>query len=86
MDCPLCSGKLSIDVELIGGCHGHENDMRCYCDSPDVRVRFVCGNRYEKKGKIFYCKQKPIPIYELSDHAAIERWLDENYVPKTLDK
>jgi hypothetical protein len=80
MNCPICEGRMSIELELIGGCEGHYGeDSRCYCDSPDVRCRFICNNQYKRNGKTFYCKQEPMPIYELGDKGAIQRWLNAHF-------
>ena len=80
---------MQAEVVLTGGCGGHDADCRCYCDSPDVHVEFVCPNSAEwvqgKKSMIRNrnrCKQKNIRIGELSDQYSIARWLTEVYQPQ----
>lgn len=89
MNCPLCETKMTADVELTGGCGCYQSGSeRCYCDSPEVNVKFVCpknvpweyvdGQHRRPKNP---CKQKPLSIGELSDSGSIGRWLTEHYVP-----
>lgn len=86
MTCPKCGKPMTIRVKLTGGCQGHDSGERCYCNSADVHAEWRCDNyeKYMTTGKRpremhRYCNQLSIPIYELGDQYAIERWLQENY-------
>ena len=81
MKCPKCGTPMKIELELIGGCHGHfGEDDRCYCDSPDARAMYVCQKTAEftRRGRAL-CRQGDVPIHKLSDQYAIARWLTEHY-------
>ena len=80
MKCPRCGTEMVIELNLFGGCQGHEPGDRCYCSDPDVRAVYHCVRRreYTQRGRQS-CKQDAIPIRLLSDQYAIARWLTAHY-------
>lgn len=62
--------KLKALVCITGGCRGHfDPEDRCYCDSQDVHVEFVCPRREPR------CYFSVTPS-GLTDQYAIARWID----------
>jgi hypothetical protein len=66
--CPKHLLDLEVDVIVTGGCHGHSEDDRCYCDSPDVRVELYCPRPR--------CHHRVI-VTALSDQYSMARWLKD---------
>jgi hypothetical protein len=89
MNCPKCKTNMYGDIEMTGGCFGHHGeDSRCYCDSPDCHIIFVCpnhqkqnliNNRYQKNPN--YCPQNDVSPSDLSCRDSIARWFQEHYQP-----
>jgi hypothetical protein len=79
MKCTLCNkGDLSFDVEVTGGCQGHDHGDYCYCDSPDVHIYLLCSN--------YKCKNRFIKIPTLGDQYSIERWLNAQISEEFIEK
>ena len=74
MNCPKCHEPMKLELELFGGCKGHESGERCYCSEPDARVVWVC-RFYGKRGAL--CKRygKAEVVAKLTDAGSIARWI-----------
>ena len=71
MKCDVCKQKMSVSLELTGGCMGDHGEDRCYCDSSDTHFEFYCTNPQ--------CKQrKRIVIPALGDKYSIERFINKH--------
>ena len=73
MNCPECKAKMNANLEITGGCSGHEPDEYCYCDSKDIHVNFICPT--------FKCKwhSNYMWVQELSCQSSVERFINEAF-------
>lgn len=51
-ECPELQREVtSTDVEIDGGCSGHDEGSYCYCDSPHLIVKCECA---DKRGRAYF--------------------------------
>ena len=73
LNCPECNSKLSIDMDITGGCSCSHGEGYCYCDSLDVNISFRCNSSNTTK-----CRKVCIKPEGLRDRYGIESWIDSH--------
>ena len=84
MTCPKCKKcEVCVELEVSGGCQGHDADEYCYCDSPNAALVLRCAGRQLKRGEK-PCGWKHRP-YSLQDSGSIERFIRDILKPEDYE-
>ncbi len=70
---------MKVVVEITGGCSCQGN-YRCYCDSTDVSIKFVCTRKIctTKIGTGYRRYNKQTEVSIIGDQYTLERWFNEH--------
>lgn len=76
MNCPACKKPMRVEMQIFGGCVGHDPDERCYCSDTDAKVVYMCRYIGPRDG---VCRRygKSLVIDGMVDGLSICAWIEE---------